>query len=469
MRAREIGKAIVLAASLTALVPPAAAQQVPQTREEITLSFAPVVRKAAPAVVNIYTRKVVTQRPGRFAGDPFFERFFGDFFGQQVPERRRIENSLGSGVIVDAEGIVVSNHHVVGDADEITVILHDRREFEARVIFTDEAADLAVLELDGAEDLPTLELRDSDTLEVGDLVLAIGNPFGVGQTVTSGIISGLARSAGRAATRQGYFIQTDAAINPGNSGGALVDMKGRLVGVNTAILSRTGGSIGIGFAVPANLVARVIDAALSGAEGLARPWLGIAGREVTGDLAEALGLGVPSGVLVEQIHPESPLAELGLIPGDVILGIDGVAVNSPGELDFRTATLGIGQSVTISYLSRGVEREARLRLAAAPETPPRERMVLERAGRLTGLDVVTVNPGVIAEARLPLMASGVLVMDAAGPSGRAGLRRGDVIRAVNGREIAGTADLGAALGNARGEIVLEVLRGGRRGNITVRG
>jgi len=469
MRVRDALVAVTVLAALFGLTMPAGAQQVPQTRAEITLSFAPVVKKAAPAVVNIYTRKVVTGRASPFAGDPFFERFFGEFFGRQTPQRRRVENSLGSGVIVDPDGLVVSNNHVVGDADEITVILHDRREFEARVIFTDEAADLAVLELEGASGLPTLELRDSDTLEVGDLVLAIGNPFGVGQTVTSGIISGLARSAGSAASRQGYFIQTDAAINPGNSGGALVDMKGRLVGVNTAILSRTGGSIGIGFAVPANLVGRVIEAALSGAEGLARPWLGIVGREVTGDLAEALGLAVPSGVLIEQIHPEGPLSEAGLIPGDVILGIDGVRVNTPGELDFRAATRGIGQEVDIEYLSRGEEKLVRLQLEPAPESPPRARMVLERSGRFTGLDIVTINPAVIAEARLPISASGVMVMGANGPAARVGLRRGDVIRSINGREISGSADLAAALANARGEIVIEVIRGGRRGNLTVRG
>ncbi|MDT8343146.1 MAG: Do family serine endopeptidase [Thermohalobaculum sp.] len=469
MRRRSPFTAVLIAIALAGAGAPAAAQQVPQTREEITLSFAPVVRKAAPAVVNIYTRKVVTQRTSPFGGDPFFERFFGDFFGQQAPGRRRIENALGSGVIVDPKGIVVSNNHVVGDADEITVVLHDRREFEARVIFTDEAADLAILELDGAQDLPTLDLRDSDTLEVGDLVLAIGNPFGVGQTVTSGIISGLARSTGRAAAQQGYFIQTDAAINPGNSGGALVDMKGRLVGINTAILSRTGGSVGIGFAVPANLVARVIDAALSGAEGLARPWLGISGREVTGDLAEALGLAVPSGVLIEQIHPLSPLAAAGLIPGDVILGIDAVAVNAPGELEFRTATLGLGQTVAIDYVSRGAQQSLPLTLAPAPEQPPRARLTLDRAGQLSGLEIVTINPAVIAEARLPLAASGVLVSATGGPAARSGLRRGDVIRAVNGREIADTAGLRAAVSQARGAIELDVMRGGRRGIVTVRG
>ena len=237
---------------------------VPTTRSEITLSFAPVVKQTAPAVVNIYTKKVVQRRISPFMGDPFFERFFQDMFPRGPRQQRRIENSLGSGVIVDARGIVVSNHHVIARADEITVVLQDRREFSGKVIFADEESDLAVVQLSGAAGLPTLSLRDSDSLEVGDLVLAIGNPFGVGQTVTSGIVSGLGRSGGARARGAGVFIQTDAAINPGNSGGALVDMEGQLVGINTAILSRSGGSNGIGFAVPANLVARVVNSAPSG-------------------------------------------------------------------------------------------------------------------------------------------------------------------------------------------------------------
>jgi Do/DeqQ family serine protease len=466
-------RSLIPVAALAALVfaPHALAQsvEVPQTREEITLSFAPVVKQAAPAVVNIYTKKVVKRRATPFAGDPFFERFFGDFFGRGAPERERIENSLGSGVIVDPDGIVVSNHHVVGDADEITVVLHDRREYNARLIFSDEAADLAVLELDGASGLPVLELRDSDTLEVGDLVLAIGNPFGVGQTVTTGIVSGLARSAGRAKSRQGYFIQTDAAINPGNSGGALVDMKGRLVGVNTAILSRTGGSIGIGFAVPANLVARVIEAALSGEQGLARPWLGIAGREVTGELAEALGLDIPSGVLVEQIHPASPLGGEGLSAGDVILRIEGSEVNSPGELDFRTATIGVGEQVVLDLLSRGIVRQVELTLAPPPETPDRAPLTLDSAGRLSGVNVITVNPAVIAEARLPLSVEGVLVRRLDGPARRSGLRPGDIIFAVNGQPTLDSRSFAAAIESAGSDIALDVVRGGRRGTVKVRG
>lgn len=237
--------------------------RIPGSSAEIALSFAPVAKKAAPAVVSIHTRKMVERRFDPFAGHPMFERFFRGMQRRPGFVQRGVEQSLGSGVILDPSGIVVSNYHVVGGADEIIIVLEDGRELQGRVILADRETDLAVVRVDGASGLPALALRDSDTVEVGDLVLAIGNPFGVGQTVTSGIISALGR--GVAATGEpGMFIQTDAAINPGNSGGALVDMEGRLVGINTAILSRTGGSIGIGFAVPANIVSRIVDAARSG-------------------------------------------------------------------------------------------------------------------------------------------------------------------------------------------------------------
>ncbi|MEL6575937.1 MAG: Do family serine endopeptidase [Pseudomonadota bacterium] len=447
----------------------AAAQAVPQSRAEITLSFAPVVKRAAPAVVNIYTRTVRRQRGVRFRGDPFFDRFFGDFFGQSRQGRRRIENSLGSGVIVGEDGLVVSNYHVVGEADEITVVLADRREFEAEVIFTDQASDLAVLQLDDAADLPVLPFRDSDSLEVGDLVLAIGNPFGVGQTVTSGIISGLARggngSRQRGQNGAGYFIQTDAAINPGNSGGALVDMTGALIGVNTAILTRSGGSNGIGFAVPANLVSRVVEAARSGEMRLERPWLGVQAKPVDGELAEALGLERPEGVLLEALHPMSPLAAAGLKRGDLVLGLGDAPVDSPAELAFRSATLGIGGTAGVDFVRRGQPMSAEVALAPPPETPARDPRQLANAGRLSGLAVISVNPAVQVEARLPAEATGVLVTGRTGPARRTALRRGDVIFSVNGAEVNTTAELEEAV-RVR-NVDLGVLRKGQRGSVRI--
>ncbi|MEM1384228.1 MAG: Do family serine endopeptidase [Pseudomonadota bacterium] len=460
----RLAAATTLIAALALPVPlaKAAEPRVPSSAAEIQLSFAPVVRRAAPAVVNIYTTKVVQRRMSPFAGDPFFERFFGEFFPHGRASRQRVENSLGSGVIVEASGLVVSNHHVVGGADEITVVLTDRREFSGKVVFADEASDLAVVALDGAEDLPVLDLRNSDDLEVGDLVLAIGNPFGVGQTVTSGIVSGVARSTRRG---QGYFIQTDAAINPGNSGGALVDMDGRLIGVNTQILSRSGGSNGIGFAVPANLVARVIDAALAGEDALARPWLGVGGQPVTAELADALGVRIPRGVLIDQLHPASPFAAAGLETGDVLLAVEGERVDSPAELNFRTATLGTGREAEIEFLRRGQSLRSAIALAPAPNDPARDGIVVEN-GVLGGLELVTVNPAVIEEAGLPLSAEGILVVSVRGAARRTGVRRGDVIVAVADRPVRTTGDFRENLPR-RAAYDLEVVRGGRSGLIRI--
>ncbi|MEM7546067.1 MAG: trypsin-like peptidase domain-containing protein [Pseudomonadota bacterium] len=352
-------------AAISILPVGAGAQSVPSSQAEITLSFSPVVKRAAPAVVNVYTRKTV-QRRGPFAGDPFFERFFREFGG--LGSGRQMQNSLGSGVILTEDGFVVTNNHVVGGADEVRVVLADKREYEADIVFTDAQSDLAILRLSDASGLPVLPLRDSDTLEVGDLALAIGNPFGVGQTVTSGIISALARTSGKPRRGQigGYFIQTDAAVNPGNSGGALVDMAGQLMGVNTAILSRSGGSNGIGFAIPANLVKTALQSALAGETTLQRPWAGIIGQNVTSDIAEGLGLTTPSGVAIADIHPQSPLKAAGLQTGDVIVSFEGQPVGAIEELVFRMTAMGIGGEADIEYLRQGERRSASVALAPPP-------------------------------------------------------------------------------------------------------
>ena len=456
---------LLLGASVMAATGQDTIRTVPQSQAEVTLSFAPVVKKAAPAVVNIYTKKIVERRTGPFAGDPFFERFFQDMFPRQR-NRRRIESALGSGVILDPSGIVVSNQHVIDGADEISVVLQDRREFEGRVIFEDSESDIAILQLKDAEDLPTLTLRDSDLLEVGDLVLAIGNPFGVGQTVTSGIISGLARSGGNA--ESGFFIQTDAAINPGNSGGALVDMHGRLVGVNTAILSRSGGSNGIGFAIPANLVARVIESVKAGAQTLERPWLGLDAVAVTGDIAEALDLAVPRGLLLEELHPTSPLLSAGLRRGDIVTALDGLPVNTEQELNFRVATRALGDSVRLDFLRSGRQRSAEIPLAAPPETPARDEQLLESRALLPRLRVMNINPAVIEERDLPISASGVFVISADGPARRIGMRPRDIVLAVNEQETESVAAFVAALRDARGTVTLSINRAGRVGKLTFR-
>lgn len=435
------------------------AQPVPESREQISLSFSSVVREAAPAVVSIYARRVVEARMNPFFDDPLFGQLFGDF-GRTVP---RVQNALGSGVILSEDGMMVSNYHVVGGADEIRVMLDDRREFAAEVVLADEESDLAVLQISEGESLPVLELADSDRLEVGDLVLAIGNPFGVGQTVSSGIVSALARSNIAVGSGRGYFIQTDAAINPGNSGGALVDMAGRLVGINTAILTRTGGSHGIGFAIPSNLVAQVVAQAREGNKRFVRPWVGMSAQAVDASLAEAMDLGLPQGVVITDLHEDSPLRAGGLRAGDVIMAIDGEPVNSPPEMMFRLAARGIGQEAQLSYRRGEEEGEMVLALQTPPETPPRNRLeVSDHRLVLTGLVAETVNPAVIAEWNLSPGASGVLVVEARDLARRAGLRAGDLIVSVNGQRVSDTAALGRALRERVRFWEVEVLREGRR-------
>ncbi|MBD3763903.1 MAG: Do family serine endopeptidase [Rhodobacterales bacterium] len=450
----------VLALSLMALAPVAQAEtRVPESAADISLSFAPVVRAAAPAVVNIYATRLVEDRRSPFAADPFFRQFFGDLPGLR---QQRAENSLGSGVIVSGDGLVVSNYHVVGEASDIRVVLADRREYAARVVLGDEASDLAVLQIEGLDEpLPTLAFRDSDTVEVGDLVLAIGNPFGVGQTVSSGIISGLARSGLAVGDGRGYFLQTDAAINPGNSGGALVDVRGRLVGINTAILSRSGGSQGIGFAIPANLVQSVVAQARAGADRFQRPWAGVNGQPVDQALAEALGLDRPRGVVLTEVHPDSPFAAAGLRPGDVILSLGGEPANTPQEVIFRLAALGVGGRVKLSWLRKGRERQADVALIAAPDRPDRQTLRIRGATPLAGLTVARVNPAVIAEFGLPLGAQGVVVTAAEGVAARVGLQPGDILLSINGDEPERPADVDRAAQRQVRVWAVDVLRGGK--------
>ena len=415
-------------------------QTVPTSREQITLSFSPVAKQAMPAVVNIYAQKVVRrrERTGLFADD-FVKRFFGGespfSFGQT---RERVENSLGSGVIVQSDGIVVTNHHVIADADEIKVVLSDRREFEASLLLTDERTDIAVLKIqtEGLE-FPTLAYGNSEGLEVGDLVLAIGNPFGVGQTVTSGIVSGLARtSVGIADFRS--FIQTDAAINPGNSGGALVDMNGTLVGINTAIYSTNerGGSMGIGFAVPINMVKRVVKAAVDG-QPLIRPWLGFSGRDITSEIAEALGLSTPSGVLVQDVHKGGPAAAAGLESGDVVVAVDGKPVEDGQGLRFYFATREIGGEVPVAVLRDDVIHTLRFALLAPPEDPPRDRTDIVGDFPISGIRVINLSPFVAEEIGAPTDLTGVMVeaVQRGSVAARAGIRPMDIIREVNGLTI----------------------------------
>ena len=430
--------ALLTAIGLVAAPPsPAEAKNkvVPTSRAQVQLSFAPLVKAAAPAVVNIFTRtKVRQRRVSPLFDDPFFRRFFGDRLrGRQ---REQTKSSLGSGVIVGADGVLVTNHHVIEGADEIRVVLNDRREFEARVLQADERSDLAVLKIEPDGDgVPFIDLAPPDTVEVGDLVIAIGNPFGVGQTVTSGIVSALARSR-PGLTDFGVFIQTDAAINPGNSGGALVDMNGRVVGVNTAIYSNSGGSLGIGFAIPASLVSRMVDAARSGGR-VVRPWLGANGQEVTADIGAALGLTPPRGVLLDAVAPNGPLADAGLRQGDVVLAVDGRAVRDPLELRFRISTKAIGGTTLLDFWRNGRALQARAKLEAPPEDPPRNVTILQSGSPLEGAKVANLSPALTEELSLNVSGGGVVVLDVhrRGFARRLGLRPGDIIESINGRDV----------------------------------
>ena len=452
----------VLAAVLMALAAaPAGAEKIaPLSRPEAQLSFAPVVKRSAPAVVNVYAQRMVASRGNRYFDDPFFRRFFGDdgSFGRP---RERVQNSLGSGVIVDASGLIVTNNHVVADGTDIKVVLADRREFAAHLLLTDERTDLAVLKIDVEDEaLPALGLGDSDALEVGDLVLAIGNPFGVGQTVTSGIVSALARTKVGISDYQ-FFIQTDAAINPGNSGGALVNMAGELVGINTAIFSRGGGSIGIGFAIPANMVRTVVATAESGSGAIRRPWLGVALQDVTADIAASLGLARPEGTLILGLHPESPLAISGLRRGDVILAIEGKPIENSQELGYRVATTAIGATTIIEYQRGGDRKEIQVTMVAAPETVERKDTLVEGRNPLAGLVAANLSPAVAEELGLPVDLRGVVAAKISDGPAQRFFKRGDVILEVNGNAIDSVETLQAVLAKHEGVWRIGINRGGR--------
>lgn len=428
--------ALSLAASMAT-----AETAVPQSQAEISLGFAPVVKQAAPAVVNIYAKIIREGRASPLFSDPFFQ----DFFGGRTKPRKRIENSLGSGVILTGDGYVVSNYHVVGMATEIRVVTTDRREFEAEVVLGDRESDIAILRLTDASGLPSLSLRDSDRVEVGELVLAIGNPFGVGQTVSSGIVSGLARSGTATGNARGYFLQTDAPINPGNSGGALIDVNGDLIGINTSILSRSGGSNGIGFAIPINLVAEFLRQAQEGSDSFQQPWAGISGQQMTADIAESLGLNLPEGFVVSDLHPLSPFAEAGFRAGDVITHMDGQGVNSPPEMKFRMAVAGIGGSALVTRYRGGTSDEVAVAMRVPPDLPPSKQTTMGDNTILPGLTVARANPSVIAQLALSVSTEGVVILDPGWNGNRAGLRRGDVLRRINDRDIEAPGDVRHAL------------------------
>jgi Do/DeqQ family serine protease len=434
------------------------AKTVPQSQMEMQLSFAPLVKQTTGAVVNVYAEKTV-RRQSPFAGDPFFEQFFG----QQMPNRSEKQSSLGSGVIVEANGTVVTNNHVVDGADDIKVALSDGREFPCKVVLKDDRLDLAVLKIEAKETFPALPIGNSDAVEVGDLVLAIGNPFGVGQTVTSGIVSALARNQ-VVKNEFGFFIQTDASINPGNSGGALMNMKGELIGINTAIFSRGGGSNGIGFAIPANLVKVFLTSADAGVKSFERPYVGATFDAVTSEVADALGLAKARGAIVVKVTDGGPAAKAGLKAGQVVTAVDGVPVEHPDALLYRLTTAGLGKSVNLTVIENGREQTVAIALGRAPETAPRDQRTIGGHSPFTGTVVENLSPRVADELRMPSESSGVVVSEVKDDSlaARLGFEPKDIIVSINGTEVKTTKDLAEMANEEPSFWRVEIERDGQR-------
>ncbi|MEO6947029.1 MAG: DegQ family serine endoprotease [Nitrobacter sp.] len=461
-----------LAAALCAVVVcgsanPAAAQdrRVPASQAELRLSYAPIVQRVAPAVVNVYAAKMVHNR-NPLLDDPIFRRFFG-VPGQQPEQMQR---SLGSGVMVDPSGLVVTNNHVIEGADQVKVALSDKREFEAEIVLKDTRTDLAILRLKNVhEKFPTLDFANSDELQVGDVVMAIGNPFGVGQTVTHGIISALARTQVGITDYQ-FFIQTDAAINPGNSGGALVDMTGHLAGINTAIFSRSGGSQGIGFAIPANMVRVVVASARTGGNAVKRPWLGARLQAVTPEIAETIGLKAPTGALVASVTPNSPAAKAGLKLSDLIVSIDGQPVEDPNAFDYRFATRPLGGTSQLEIQRNGKLAKLTIPLETAPDTG-RDEIVITAQSPFQGAKVANISPALADELHLDSSAEGVVVIGLAddGMAANLGFKAGDIILSVNNKKIARTADLERVVGESRRLWRITLVRGGQQIQVTLGG
>ena len=413
--------------------------------------------------VNIYAQRIIEERRSPFSRDPFFRDFFRNF-GQLQP---RVQNSLGSGVILSADGYVVSNYHVVGGATDIRVVLHDGREISGDVILADEDSDLAVLKINTDEILPHLDLRKSDTVEVGELVLAIGNPFGVGQTVTNGIISGLARTGIASGSAKGYFLQTDAPINPGNSGGALIDISGSLVGVNTSILSRSGGSNGIGFAIPADLVGQFLVQAKAGRSSFIRPWAGMRGQPITFEMAASLNLPAMSGMIISELHELSPFLKVGIGVGDIITKVDGLDINSPAEMLYRMSVVGIGTAVDVSYLSQGILKSSKIDLVEMPNWEAKQ-VTLGPEFIFMDLHISELTPEFQSKFGLSFSSDGLIVLDPGRIASRLGLRRGDLLREVNRKPVGTIEDAISAISSIKSSGSITIIRSGRRVSLRFR-
>ena len=436
------------------------------------LTMAPAAKAAMPSVVKISSSKIVKQsaESGPEGLDPlrqFFGNQFGDQFGQgqgrspRMPRSHR-EGGLGSGVIISPDGYILTNNHVVEGATDVRVTMPDRREFKATVIGTDAKTDIALIKID-ASNLPAITIGNSAKLQIGDEVLAIGNPYGVGQTVTMGIVSATGRT-GLGIEEYEDFIQTDASINPGNSGGALVNDRGELVGINTAILSgNSGGNQGIGFAVPVNLARQVMDQ-IENHGHVTRSYLGVTVQEVTPAIAKALGLNGPEGALVSNVSPDSPAARAGLQAGDVILGINGASIAESNQLRMQVSMMNPDQSVKLKIFRNGQTRDVAVEISEMPGEKV-AKAATENANTdasLQGVSVENLDAQTARQLGLPAGTKGVVVteVDPASQAASAGLKEGDVIQEVNRQPVANSNDFAHAVKKSNGESLLLVNRGG---------
>ena len=443
----------------TTLALPAGAQSV----ENQLRSYADVAELASPAVVNIAAAKIVDG-----SNNPMFRRFFNMPDDDNHRPGGRVDRSLGSGVIISSDGLIMTNNHVVENAEKITVTFDGVREYEAELIGADPRTDVALIRIDETG-LPFLKMADSSALRVGDQVMAVGNPFGVGQTVTLGIVSALGRSIGLIDYED--LIQTDASINPGNSGGALVNMSGELVGMNSAILSRSGGSQGIGFAIPSNMAMRIIDA-LQTHGMVQRAYLGVLPQTVSQSMADYHGLDRPRGVLIAQVNADTPADKAGLRNGDIILSVDGQEIKSPSMLRNVISLSDVGHTAELEILRDGKEKNIGVELDALPdpEAPIRADEPDDDDGSLDGVTVRALTPGMRDQAGVPADIEGLLVTEV-GPTSNAaeaGLARGDVIQEVARREVTSLGDFQDALGvNTDRPIFMRVYKPAQRQSVFV--
>jgi len=431
----------------------------PVSLGNFTNGFASVLKPALPAVVNIHTSKVVKQRSQLpFFNDPMFRQFFGDQFGNEPRAER--EHSLGSGVIVTPDGTILTNNHVIDGATDIKVDLSDKREFQAKIVGTDAKTDIAVLKIN-ATDLPSLPIGDSSKLQVGDVVFAIGEPFGLTSTATMGIVSATGRGD-LGIENYEDFIQTDAAINPGNSGGAMIDLHGNLIGINTAILAENGGgNQGIGFAIPINMARAVMDQIVSHGK-VVRGYLGLYPQDVTPALAKQFGLSQPSGALVGEVEPDTPAARAGLKRGDVILAMNGQAVSSANDLRLRISEMAPGTTVKLQISREGRTQDVSVALAELPEKAEKAGPEDNGGSGLEGVDVQPLTPDIVEQLQLPAGTRGVVVwsVDPASPAASS-LQRGDVIQEVNHKPVASIEQFRQAVSAAgKGSVLLLVNRQG---------